>query len=222
MEVTSSKTFFDSIQLEDLLFIDKIFDFNTYLLKRTELGNKADFKKIEDLENVSLDEGLLFCDLIARFWNVFPKQNEEDLSSYLSLGIDCNTQEEVVVYGGTFNPFHKGHMACVELVKNKKVMIVIDKNPFKEVLEKRDFWREYKRIKKITSLDVYTGFCSLQKGNPTFQWFNSLKIKRKSLLMGEDSFLDLHKWNQVDELLNIVENIYLVPRGYEKNILISK
>jgi len=126
--------------------------------------------------------------------------------------------EEIVLYPGTFNPLHKGHYECVSQLKNKNVLIIPDKNPWKE----NEFKDPLKEIINIvnafenTSASIYPSFKVLSGGNPTISWIKKVKVKRKFLLIGDDSFLNFHKWKQYQDILQELYGLYVIPREGHK------
>jgi len=78
-----------------------------------------------------------------------------------------NTEDlEVVVFGGTFDPLHSGHLSAIEFLRNRYRRVVVattDKNPWKES-QPTDFW---KRIEMI-SLVLAAEFIPFQLGGYPF------------------------------------------------------
>lgn len=128
--------------------------------------------------------------------------------------------DEWVFYGGSFNPWHQGHQACLNLLPADKLCLVVpDRNPYKELIE----------INPVTTvLEISTRarfsknqllvptFLLEKKKNPTVNWIKNLKEKyptlKLSLLMGFDSFMELKNWTNSQELASHLDTIYVVSR----------
>ena len=127
-------------------------------------------------------------------------------------------QKKICFYGGSFNPWHRGHQQCLENYPGPEhLCLVIDNNPQKILLDNP--WDRFVALQKqiAGSLRIFPGFLAQEKPNPTYKWIHSLKTSRPELdiglLMGEDSFLNLAKWINYESLLNDLDQITIVPRG---------
>ncbi len=135
--------------------------------------------------------------------------------------LDLN--QEVVFYGGSFNPWHNGHQACVDLLPRQKQLVILpDLNPQKKItsFNPSDKWLEL--IKKInlqdeaSARDIYPGFLLKKKSNPTIEWVMYLKTKypmmKVSLLIGFDQLKNFHTWRQVEKLSSLIYQVYVASR----------
>lgn len=128
--------------------------------------------------------------------------------------------DEIVFFGGSFNPWHQGHSACVELLPKDKTLIVLpDHNPYKELVNSDGGSPE--RIKKIVSKLhpnslVFDEFFKANKKNPTFFWMEDLSHaipnKDYSLLVGFDTFTGIDQWIEAKKLLSLLKRIYVASR----------
>ncbi len=129
-------------------------------------------------------------------------------------------EDEWVFFGGTFNPWHGGHQACLKLLDDSKVCLMLpDRNPFKEV-------REVEPVSTILELSARIRFKQKQflvptflletKKNPTVIWVEGLKKKfpqqKLSLLIGFDSLSNILKWTRAQDLLPHLHQVYVVSR----------
>ena len=134
-------------------------------------------------------------------------------------------KDSITFFGGSFFPFHQGHLSCLQLCPEKNIVIILDRNPQKE---SRDFlpYDEYLKISeylKGTSYLVYPGFWASSEKNPTCDWLPLVKIPEKNLLMGDDTFMDLLGWKSAEKVLSAITKIYVVPRNYSESVyLIQK
>lgn len=128
--------------------------------------------------------------------------------------------DEWVFFGGSFNPWHQGHQACLELLpENKTCFVLPDINPHKEE-------REFELVSTVLTVSSRARF---RKGqflvptfllnrvkNPTVDWIERLRQEypqqRLSLLMGFDSFSSLQNWTRSSELLKALSGLYVVSR----------
>lgn len=120
-----------------------------------------------------------------------------------------HNQKNEVLFPGSFNPWHDGHQACVDLLKDK-VCVLPDENPWKDQEKQRVLKRVFDLAKAVQGAALYTGFIGKEK-NPTVRWLGRLR-ERRALLMGADSFLSLHKWIEASRLLGDLEALYIASR----------
>lgn len=159
-----------------------------------------------------------FVDLVSARYPISP--------DYKTLRDSCeklifkNPTDEWVFFGGSFNPWHQGHQACLKLMPDDRTVLVVpDRNPEKEV---RDLSvvstileiSTNSRLKKYQFL-VPT-FLLEKKKNPTVEWVEKLKEEfptyKISLLVGFDSFSKIKSWIRSDELLPKLHTLYVVSR----------
>ncbi len=128
--------------------------------------------------------------------------------------------DEWVFYGGTFDPWHSGHQACLELLPSNKVCFILpDQNPLKassirnpvaKILEISN------RAKFHPQQFLVPSFLLMSEKNPTVDWIerlhHSFPEKRLSLLLGFDSFQNLPQWRRHEDLLRVLDCIYVVSR----------
>lgn len=131
-----------------------------------------------------------------------------------------NTADEWVFFGGTFNPWHQGHQACLNLLSDDKPCLILpDRNPQKELrnLSPVSTLLEIStkaRFKKHQFL--VPSFLLMNEKNPTVDWVERLKDEmptlKISLLLGFDSFANLKTWVRSSDLLPQVHTLYVVSR----------
>lgn len=137
--------------------------------------------------------------------------------------MNLNTEKEIVFYGGSFNPWHQGHQACIDLLpKEKQLVVVLDRNPQKEITPINPFFKWAEMMSKVAlrdesaSREIYPGFLLKESANPTIEWMKYLKRRHSklpaSLLMGFDQLKNFHTWSQVEELAPLIHHIYVASR----------
>lgn len=125
----------------------------------------------------------------------------------------------VTFFGGSFNPFHHGHRACLDLCPEKNILVVPDRNPFKVQSDSDYVYDDFMKLAeslKDTSYSMYPGFLGLNEANPTSSWLPKVRISEKNFLMGDDSFMSLLSWKNPDILLNAITKLYVVPRSFKR------
>jgi nicotinate-nucleotide adenylyltransferase len=130
------------------------------------------------------------------------------------------TTDEWVFFGGSFNPWHKGHQACLNLLPENKICFILpDRNPLKELKVIEPVSTVLELITKIkfgkNTFLAPTFLLDFQK-NPTVTWMEKLHKdfpnKKLSLLMGFDSFKNLNKWERPESLYKVLNGLYVVSR----------
>ncbi len=175
----------------------------------------CDIYRLEDLSQ--LDQFNLLISL-GDFFKFMPVLSSTPKGHIKKDILKHEIKESVTFFGGSFFPFHPGHMACLELCPEKNIVIVPDCNPHKELKDKMNPYDDFLRLcetLKETSYSVYPGFFGRNKPNPTSNWIGKVKIAEKNFLMGDDSFMNILKWNAPEVLLNSLTKLYVAPRNYE-------
>lgn len=132
--------------------------------------------------------------------------------------------ESVTFFGGSFNPFHQGHRACLDLCPEKNILIVPDRNPQKELRKNGDVYQQFLKLAELlkdTPYSLYPGFMALTESNPTSSWLPFVKIKEKNFLMGDDSFAGLLNWIRPEVVVRSLHKLYVVPRLHTKRAYLS-
>ena len=133
--------------------------------------------------------------------------------------------EMIGIFGGSFDPPHKGHIEICKIslkkIKLKKIYWVITKkNPFKKepifslkqrLLKSKKAVKKYKRIKILYLDDII-------KSSRTIDVINYfLKRKKlKDLILGSDSLVDFHKWTNWKKIVKFTKLVVFSRRGYDK------
>lgn len=131
-------------------------------------------------------------------------------------------ESELIFFGGSFNPWHDGHSSCINLMDDKKTIIVVpDHNPFKELVKSGEKASSLDQIRiRLTRFKnptyLFTEFFEQNEKNPTYQWVAKLKAsfpqKKISLLVGFDTFMGMDKWINAQSLLSHLSTIYVASR----------
>lgn len=144
------------------------------------------------------------------------------LINYIEQFDDLTSANEIVFFGGSFNPWHDGHTTCIQLTPSHLPIIIIpDHNPFKEVVKKQDKLTSVphiiERVKHLNrNIFVFDDFLKLNEKNPTYKWIEEVKrnfpLTHISLLLGYDNFETLPTWINAESLIKNLKGIYVASR----------
>lgn len=174
--------------------------------------------------NPPIEDRALICEALGRLvpgFGDFP--NQEYLPK--ELGILPPIDQEWIFYGGSFNPWHKGHLECVAQVRKEcpssGIIIVPDANPWKEGFVQEPFSLLKTLAREVLPLNcfIYPGFLN-KESNPTWPWFQKIPWQ-KSLLIGDDNFLKFSEWEGYEEILKECRHLYVVPRNRSRDELLT-
>ncbi len=134
------------------------------------------------------------------------------------------------LFGGTFNPFHNGHIGIIDYVKDQygleKIFFIPSATPpHKPDINLACANDRFNMVK--TSLETFDDFFvsdkELTREGPSFtiDTINEFKNEHDSstrfyLLMGSDAFLDITTWKDKDKIFKIVP-IIIMLRGFWQN-----
>lgn len=171
---------------------------------------------LRDLAYLPDNQGAYLNKCLAQLWP-WPKNSLQTLSVY---GAPERLIPDLgVFFGGSFNPWHLGHRACVlalrKVYPDMAIYIMPDYNPQKVRPSFKCSWAQYQMIREqltdIKNCYVYPGFCGQEEPNPTSKWISSF-IKSPYFLMGDDTFLSIESWQSYEQVLNTLQGIFVVPR----------
>ena len=136
-------------------------------------------------------------------------------------------KKTVGIFGGSFDPPHKGHVEISKIslkkIGLKKIYwIITKKNPFKskpffslnERIEKsRNILKNNKKIKVLYLDDKI-------KSSKTIDVINYFKKNKKEnnlcLMLGSDNLLNFHKWKSWKKIVNLTKLVVFSRKGYDK------
>ena len=134
------------------------------------------------------------------------------------------------LFGGTFNPFHNGHIGIIHHVKKKygleKIFLIpCSTPPHKPDINLAPANDRFMMVKK--GLKNHKGFLvsdkELTRKGPSFTIDTINEFKKEYghhtkffLIMGSDAFLDIKTWKHKDQIFEAVR-IIIMLRGYWEN-----
>tara|TARA_B100002052_G_C15675270_1_gene503594 strand:+ start:185 stop:727 length:543 start_codon:yes stop_codon:yes gene_type:complete len=144
-----------------------------------------------------------------------------------------NLKKRIGIFGGTFDPPHKGHLQIANFSLKKLkldylIWAITKKNPLKKkpVLSLKSRIFLSKKIIKNNKKIKIKNYEKYLRSNRTIRLLKYLKNKNKNakfyFIIGSDSLLKFHKWdswNKFEDLCNIV---IFHRKGYIKKTLNSK
>jgi nicotinic acid mononucleotide adenylyltransferase len=142
--------------------------------------------------------------------------------SPLSVGSDLELPKtsEITIYGGSFNPFHQGHKACLDLCPSKNILLVPTLNPYKESRPKN-----LAKLFLDLSLNylTYPGELTINRSPYVVDWLPEWSGRYLvNFLMGDDTFVSLSTWLKYKDVLGMFKKIYVVERNQSKELIVEK
>ncbi|MDJ0840095.1 MAG: NUDIX domain-containing protein [Acidobacteriota bacterium] len=175
---------------------------------------RAEWVPLSDLSSPAFDHGAILCEALGKFWPEMPMYDPRlaDIPVYGRGPLG----DHLTFFGGSFNPWHQGHEACLALCPRKEGLVVVpDSNPFKKGEAGQCSWRLFRelveRAEHFGAL-VFPGFCGMEGANPTIAWLPYVKARTKGFLIGEDSFTSFPGWNESITLAQALNHLYVAPR----------
>ena len=137
------------------------------------------------------------------------------------------SKKAVGIFGGSFDPPHKGHVQISKIslkkIKLKKIYwIITKKNPFKKksffslkqrILKSKKVLKDYKNI-KVLYLDK-----KIKSSNTinVIKYFKEIKNQKELyLILGSDNLLNFHKWKSWKKIVKLTKLVVFSRKGYDK------
>lgn len=129
----------------------------------------------------------------------------------------------IIIFGGSFNPYHNGHDAIINYLKSNytdQIMIVPTINPQKEqiylTLEQRiNFLEEY--FKNDKRIDISNACLKNPDNNYVCNLFESYKDCQIKYVLGTDALASISTWKNYDLWKNNIELIVFKRYKHEEN-----
>ena len=137
---------------------------------------------------------------------------------------------KIGLYFGSFNPVHAGHLIIANHILNETALdkvwfIVSPQNPFKQSNSLLDKYHRLHLLKTATEEDSRIKISDIEFSlpKPSYTVITLAHLREKypedqfSVIMGSDSFQNLHKWKNYEAIIND-HPIYIYKRaGFEIN-----
>lgn len=150
------------------------------------------------------------------------------LVNFINNNSVLRSSDELVFFGGSFNPWHAGHSSCLSLApKDSPIIVIPDHNPFKDLTnssqKKTTVIEIQEELAKInTTTYLFDEFLIQDKKNPSHKWITEIKKefpnKKISLLMGFDTFISIDRWIKAEEVLKQLHTLYMASRLDDKTV----
>lgn len=117
--------------------------------------------------------------------------------------------ENILYFGGSFNPIHNGHLLmcerAIELFNFNKVILIPAKNPYHKNTYMLDYDNRLKIIKQTINGFSFYDVSEIERdftGNSyAIDVIERLNTTSKiNYLIGADSFINIHKWHRFEDL----------------------
>lgn len=131
---------------------------------------------------------------------------------------------KIGLYFGSFNPVHVGHLIIANHILNETDLqriwfVVSPQNPFKQSSTLLNEYDRLHLLKKATEEDNRMRVIDIEFNlpKPSYTATTLVHLEEKypgnefSLIMGSDSFQNLHKWKNVESIINNY-SIYIYER----------
>ena len=137
------------------------------------------------------------------------------------------SEKTIGIYGGSFDPPHKGHVEISKIslkkLKLKNIYwIITKKNPFKKktffslkerILKSKKTTKKYKKIKILYLEDKIKSSRTINVIN----YFRKIKKQKNlCLILGSDNLLGFHKWTSWKKIVKLTKLVVFSRRGYDK------
>lgn len=130
----------------------------------------------------------------------------------------------VVIFGGTFDPFHQGHFEIVKSLSKEfdKVLVIPTNVSYYKNREITDFKTRFDNVKKQLKTFSNVEVSDIERTNITQSFYDVLKIISKkytniSLALGSDEYNMLDTWKNYKEILKLVKLVVITRPNYEIN-----
>ncbi|WP_457553039.1 nicotinate-nucleotide adenylyltransferase [Desulfobacula sp.] len=137
---------------------------------------------------------------------------------------------KIGLFGGTFNPFHNGHIEIIQYVKKsyelKKIFFIPSATPpHKPDINLAPANDRFEMVKQTLKgyKEFFVSDKELTRKGPSFTIDTINEFKKEYgkgthfyLLMGSDAFLDMTTWKHKDQIFNALQ-IIIMLRGQREN-----
>ncbi len=140
-------------------------------------------------------------------------------------------EQRIALYGGTFNPVHKGHIAIAQnlialFALDEVVFIPANVPPHKQRREVAPAWHRYAMLALATRSDFKLRISTIELDAPerpyTVETLERIKADcekcedaiRLFFVMGADSWMEIQTWREWEKVLSLIETIIVTRPEY--------
>lgn len=130
----------------------------------------------------------------------------------------------VIIFGGTFDPFHQGHFEIVKSLSKEfdKVLVIPTNVSYYKNHKITDFKTRFDNVKKQLKTFSNVEVSDIERTNITQSFYDVLKIISKeytniSLALGSDEYNMLDTWKNYKEILKLAKLVVITRPNYEIN-----
>lgn len=141
--------------------------------------------------------------------------------------LDSNEMDKIILFGGTFDPVHIGHVTVADFARKKigaerVIFIPAKQSPHKKTAPKaNDFFRfEMLQLAVEGMTDLSVNDCEIERGLPSYtidtvKYFNDRFPDAKIYwLVGADALSSLHHWHCITELVELCTLSIMYRAGF--------
>ncbi|WP_290732234.1 hypothetical protein [Halobacteriovorax sp. JY17] len=174
------------------------------------------WRELLSISHFAKGDGAIVCEGLGELFPIFLREKSPLPKLFLKESFNHDT---ITFFGGSFNPWHEGHSECLRRCPSENVVIVPDRNPWKEEMEIDCFFKSFMELARRfeeTQFSLFPGFYGLEQPNPTVDWLPRAEFTKKFLLIGDDNFCTFLKWKEVEKLANSLEGIFVLNRNHSQ------
>jgi nicotinate-nucleotide adenylyltransferase len=138
-------------------------------------------------------------------------------------------QQRIALYGGTFDPVHKGHIAVADglskmFALDSVLFIPADVAPHKRVRKVTPAIHRYAMLALATQIEERLRLSTIELDAPQRPYtFETLTLLRDELgdkaslffIMGADSWMEITTWREWEQVLRLANHIVVTRPGYD-------
>jgi len=187
-------------------------------------AQEALWVRLSKIDRLAFDHGAILLEALGKFWPFMPSFDERLRGIKLPKMFMKKEEftQDLIFYGGSFNPWHAGHLTCLSLCEKETqqtIVVIPDNSPWKKlspIISECRFESYYKLCTELsqTHYEIYPAFWGREEKNPTVTWLPHTKLQRRGLLMGDDAFMEFKRWQNFNVLMASLNELFVVPRNH--------
>jgi len=131
--------------------------------------------------------------------------------------------KNVAIFGGTFDPIHRGHIYLVEQILDSRrfdqIIVVPAGNPWQRPTIASAADRLAMARLAFTTKEISVSDCEVVRSAPSYAIDTVRELKRDNdasftWIIGSDALNGLESWHQIQELAALVDFLVIIRPGY--------